>query len=362
MPNDPVIKILAITVRADIGGGPEHLFQLLRAYGSRAAVMVACPDDAPYFARYQGLANVTEVVEIPHRRFQLSTLMQLRALVKAQGVQVIHSHGKGAGLYGRLLAALTGVPCLHTFHGLHVGEYGPAKRAVYLGIERVLGWFTRAAICVSAGEDAQIAKAGFLPAAKRHIIDNGVEVPASLSNRAMDDVLRIVAVNRFDPQKNPALLVKIAERLRDRIGDDFVLTVMGQGDQFDAIAGDLVMAGLDQVQLIGPSTVPRDILRQHDLFLSTSLWEGMPLAVLEAMSEGLVPVVTDVVGNRDVVVHGQTGWLYPADDADAAARLLIDARDTWQATRQAAHAAIAADYSVQRMADRTLGLTEKLAR
>jgi len=132
-----VTKILAITARADIGGGPEHLFQLTKGYGNRAKVIIACPNDAPYFARYQTLDNVPDVIEIPHRAFRLGAVWRLRAKARAAGVHVIHSHGKGAGIYGRLLSVLTGIPCIYTFHGLHTGEHGPTKRALYLGIERV---------------------------------------------------------------------------------------------------------------------------------------------------------------------------------------------------------------------------------
>lgn len=356
MPGTDPFRVLAVTVRADLGGGPEHLYQLTRAFGGRVITTIACPDEPPYRARYAALENVDRVVDLPHRAFDLSRLRALARLVRQGGIDLIHSHGKGAGLYTRMLSAMTGVPCVHTFHGLHVGDYGAARREVYLMLERALGLATRAAICVSEGERALIAAARILPARKLRVIENGVLVPDQVAGQ--DAELRIVAVNRFDHQKNPELLVDIADALRRRLGDGFFMTVIGQGDALDATRAAIAARGLsDQVLLPGATDDPRAVYRAHNVFLSSSRWEGMPLAVLEAMSEGLAVVATDVVGNRDVVQDRVTGALYPLDDAVRAADILAGLTpQTRQDMGQAGRQAVIDRYSVDRMADRTLAV------
>lgn len=105
-----------------------------------------------------------------------------------------------------------------------------------------------------------------------------------------------------------------------------------------------------------PAPTHARISRDSDLFLSTSRWEGMPLAVLEAMSEGLPVVATDVPGNRDLV-DATVGGVYPDDNAEAAAALIAElTADGLRQKGQAAHNRVLQQYSVQRMADATMAI------
>lgn len=354
----PSLRILSVTVRADIGGGPEHLYRLSQAFGEKARITVACPDEPPYHARYAALSNVEAVIDIPHRKFSVSRFWQLVSLVRQRDFDIIHSHGKGAGLYTRLLSLITRRPCVHTFHGLHVGEYGKVKRMIYLGIERFLGMSTRTAICVSQGEYDLICAARILPSRKMRIVENGVIVAEALRVPPQNDRLEIVAVSRFDHQKNPEMLVEIAALLKQQIGSAFRLTVLGQGEKMDAIAEQIATRGLtNEMVLHGPHPSPVDVMAQADIFLSTSRWEGMPLAVLEAMGQGVCPVVSDVVGNNDVVQGGETGRLFGPDDPQTAADICAEMNGEMRAQLGAqAYARAKARYSVARMADETLAI------
>ncbi|WP_181705511.1 glycosyltransferase [Chthonobacter rhizosphaerae] len=319
--------LLQITVRADIGGGPEHLHQLLAHLPDRYEAHVACPDEQPYRQRFASVVGAGRLVDVPHRAFSRTALLDLAREVRARDVALIHSHGKGAGVYGRLLSALTGKPAVHTFHGLHVGGYGRAATLAYLGVEALLGLRTAAAICVSEGERRQIAGTGVVAPSKLRVIENGVATPPLRAAEPADDRLHIVAVNRFDVQKNPDLILDIAGWLRaDPASPAFRITVLGTGERLAACREAAMARGLaDCVHFAGPCAAPRAVFRTAHAFLSTSRWEGMPLAVLEAMSEGLPVVATDVVGNRDVVAHGVNGFLFPSQDgaagADAVRRL-----------------------------------------
>ncbi|TPE49129.1 glycosyltransferase [Amaricoccus solimangrovi] len=317
-------RILALTVRADIGGGPEHIFQLCRNIGDGMEIFIACPDEPPYHDRYAALPNVVEVIDLPHRRFQFGALFRLARIVRERRIDLIHSHGKGAGLYGRLLAALTGRPAAHTFHGLHVGEYGRFRTRAYLGLERLLSRWTERAICVSEGERELILAAGIAAPEKLTVVDNGVVIPEEAPRQPDATTPRIVAVSRYDYQKNAELIVDIAEALRARLGEGFDIEVLGTGESLPAVRAAVEERGLSaRVRLSGPSAAPREVFRRADIFLSTSRWEGMPLAVLEAMSEGLAVVATDVVGNNDVIAHDRTGLLYPEGDARAGAEAIL---------------------------------------
>ena len=358
-------RVLAITARADIGGGPEHLFQLCRSLGDQARVTIACPPDAPYDARYRTLSNVEQVVEIPHRAFTWSALMRLRQICKDAQIDLIHSHGKGAGLYGRLLGMFTGTPVVHTFHGLHVGEYGIAKKSLYLGLETVLGWWTRAAIAVSDGEAAGLRAARILKPSKLNVIPNGVELGEASRPRSDLPPLRVLAVSRYDYQKNAKLCLDIAAEIKER-GLPIEIRAIGTGEALEECQARVVEEALEgQITLAGPTNKPRDDMRWAHVFLSTSRWEGMPLAVLEAMSEGCVPVLTDVVGNRDVLSARLADGLFRSEDAsDGADRLvaLLQNPNALAALSIEARETVAAHFSVDEMARKTAEIYDAVLR
>ncbi|WP_158971906.1 glycosyltransferase [Chachezhania sediminis] len=355
------MKVLFLTVRADLGGGPEHLYQLLANHPEGAEIWVGCPRDEPYFSRYAELLGADRIVEIPHRKFTRSALFRLAGLVRSEGIEVVHSHGKGAGLYGRLLAALTPARSVHTFHGLHVGEYGKAKKAVYLALERALGRLTSRAICVAETEAEAIRAVNMIPAGRLVTIVNGVVVPDGIERPALSETgpLKILAVSRYDHQKNPDLMIDVAAALKGRRA--FEMVVLGTGERLEEMRARVAAEGLgDMVDLKGGVPSSRPYMRAAHVFLSSSRWEGMPLAVLEAMSEGLCPVVTDVAGNHDLVDHDRTGLLYAG--ADEAATLLAGlGPDRFDVLSGAARAFVEDGYSVQTMARRTYALLQEVA-
>ena len=358
------MKLLAISVRSDFGGGPEHLYRLMEAVGAQVDVCAALPNDIPYWQRIGNLSNVSSLVEIPHRSIGISHLRSLSKIIVERDIQLLHSHGKGAGIYARALSLLTGRPCVHTFHGLHVGEYGALQKQAYLCLERLMGVVTNSAISVSEGEAQKILASGIISRRKLHVIENGVIVPdlapLRLPAGTHFDPLRVVAVSRSDVQKNAELLLPIAhilEKASKSGGPEVRITVLGTGDGLEDLRAKVAAEGLSwRLELIGPHSAPREVFRTSDVFLSTSRWEGMPLAVLEAMSEGLPVVATNVVGNRDVLRDGVGGLLYPSEDSAAGAKALLQLANPEVRNRLGAEARARVEtrYSVTRMAKRTL--------
>jgi glycosyltransferase involved in cell wall biosynthesis len=361
------IRVLMISVRADYGGGPEHLYRLIDALPNTIALFVACPNEAPYWERYARIVPSDHLLQIPHRRFTLTDLFALVSFVRRHRIDIIHSHGKGAGVYGRIVAFITRKQSIHTFHGIHTGAYRPLGKWLYLCLERLFSAVTSRCIAVSQGEADLIRHLHLCDPNKLILIETGVVIPKQeCRNRPDNDSIRmIISMTRFDYQKNSELILSILEALhRNGQLKRFRFVLMGSGEGQSALAAEIRERSFDHAVLFtGAIPHPEDYLKKAFCYLSTSRWEGMPLGVLEAMAAGLPVVATDVIGNRDAVDHGKTGFLYEQDSPQAAADHLVRLADDETLWRQFAEESMAKaekNYSVNRMARRTADLYSAL--
>jgi glycosyltransferase involved in cell wall biosynthesis len=354
--------ILHITVRADFGGGPEYVYRLSQGLVSQYNQFIACPKEDPYWSRYCRLLGDNNMCEIPHRAFTLRSLSKLKRLVVEKDISLIHSHGKGAGLYSRLLAIFSRRPCIHTYHGLHVGQYRHWTRLAYLGYERLFSIPTSQFICVSRSERDEVVSLRAAPADRVTVVNNGVYAPARdrVLGQLRSGPFTIVAANRYDYQKNAELILDIASIVRERTRPEEVKFILiGDGEKRGDIARLLKQRDLEKtVFQLGAVAAPRQIFCAAHVFLSTSRWEGMPLAVLEAMSEGMPIVASDVTGNRDIVKDGITGFLYPLDGPSVAADRILRLRDhrLWAEFARNAYDEVAKKYSVEQMTSSMAGI------
>lgn len=353
----PTIRVLHITASSMIGGGPEHVWQLVRHLPANIVSFIAAPDCEPYGSRFAEAVGAERLYTVPQRKFSFASLWGLLQFIRNNRVEIIHSHGKGAGIYGRIAALLTHTTSVHTFHGIHLPKRRLARQA-YLGLERTLCRVSRACITVSEGELIE-AKALKLCQQKLFRILNGVEVPETRPFSVQPSPFSLVHVSRFDPaQKNSLWLVELALALRQADILQFCRFVLiGEGEELTELQRRISSAGLeDFFEILGNQPSTRPFLRGVGCLISTSRWEGLPLAVLEAQAEGVPAVVTDVVGNRDAIADGVTGFVYPLDDTTAAVahiKSLLDDAALWYRMQAAAYMRAKTLFSVEQMAHET---------
>lgn len=127
------VRVLELLVSTAVGGGPKHVFDLVTRLSPELSPIVAAPPDGPFFERFRKAGIETHALALD--RLSPWTLAQMLRVAREREVGLIHSHGKGAGLYGRLAGRLLGIPAIHTFHGLHYQDYSPTGRCLYLGLE-----------------------------------------------------------------------------------------------------------------------------------------------------------------------------------------------------------------------------------
>jgi glycosyltransferase involved in cell wall biosynthesis len=326
------VRVLELLVSTDLGGGPAHVRDLIAGLaGPGFRFTVAGPAGGALLPALT--AAGADFAPVAADRLSPGALRDTIRLVRARRIQVIHSHGKGAGLYGRIAARLTGAASIHTFHGIHPAGYG----RLYLRLERALARWSFAVVHVSESQAAEARALGLAPAGRARVIINGIDaafVRAAAArapmSRAMlglgSDALVLATVARLDPVKRLEVLVHALPLLAARVPEAQLL-IVGDGPERDALhALARTLAPGDRVVFAGAVPDAARVLPLVDLYVTASRREGLPLAVLEAMACGLPVLATEAPGHVDAVEPEVTGRLVPLDDAPAlaaAAALLL---------------------------------------
>ena len=285
----------------------------------------------------QARARGFEVLLLRHMQSELAPrddvagVRELRALLEVGRFDLVHTHSAKAGAIGRIAAHQVGVPAvIHTFHGFPFHDFqSPLRRAAYINIERRLGRVTDRIIAVSSSVAAETVRLGIAPAERVRVIpvsidDRSVERTAASRSAARktigigDDVPVVGTVGRLDYQKAPGHFLEAMQQLRrtDAIG-----VWIGGGplrEETEQTARKMGMHG--RIRFLGERDDVPALLPAFDVFLMTSLYEGLPCAAVEAMQCGLPVVATAVNGVPEIVMPGETGLLVPPARPPAAAR------------------------------------------
>jgi glycosyltransferase involved in cell wall biosynthesis len=261
------------------------------------------------------------------------------------------------------LPKIAGRVCVHTAHGSL--QLKSVKDFAYWCAEFALTRRTDQTIAVSESEAQQLRRL-LLTGDRLKTIPNGVVVPNS-SMRATNTgatPLRIVHITRFVPQKNSDMVLSILSSLRQKGAlDRFHVDMLGDGPERPNLEQEVASLGLkDSVTFHGAQPSVSSYLAKGFCVLTTSRWEGMPLAVLEGLAHGLPAIGTDTPGNNDVISN-QVGRLFPLTDSAAAADHLIELAAnpaTWKQLSNAAVQMVQVKFSVRRMGADTVALYESI--
>ena len=249
-------------------------------------------------------------------------IISLYDVLKSIDADVIHLHSSKAGFIGRLVCkALNFKSVIYTPHGAAFLRKDLPKSKIWLFklLEKIGASITGDVICCSESECKAFANSGIAAS----YINNGIEVVKrqDVFCKSPDEVLTIVTCGRITIQKNPYLFNNIAKSFIQTNNIRFIW--IGEGE---------LQKELDSTNIEVTGWLPKhevlNLLHKADIYLSTSLWEGLPFAALEAMSLGKTMLLKDCVGNVDLVDDNQNGFLFKeANDAVNKIQLLQANRD-----------------------------------
>ena len=316
-------KILHVVISMVVGGAERLVYDMVR--------YPAFADNPPVICCMDSLGDLGEKLREEGYRvyckgrkpgLDFSMILWLRDIIRKENADVVHAHQYSPLFYAVPAAFLAGRKrVVYTEHGRFYPDIKSWKRQMFnpllaLGVDHL--------VSISDATAKAMASNDNLPARRIKIIHNGID--ASQMNTTFDraakrrelglsESCRILGTAaRLNSIKNIQMMIRGLRRILETVPDT-CLVIAGEGDEevvLKALAHDLGIA--DHVIFIGLRFDLPEIYPLFDAFLLTSFSEGISITLLEAMACGVPAVVTDVGGNREVVVEGETGWLVPVDD------------------------------------------------
>jgi glycosyltransferase involved in cell wall biosynthesis len=327
--------VLETRVVTGSGGGPDKTIlnspRHLLSAGYRTLCAYMHPPGDPGFEqlRDRALACGAPLISVLDRGpWDWHVVWQLLDLCRRERVAIWHGHDYKSNALGLLLRRFWPMRLLTTVHGW---VKQTSRTPLYYWIDRLCLPCYERVICVSEDLHQQCLAAG-VPAARCLLIENGIdtrEYARTLSTRQARERLgldpgRLVvgAVGRLSAEKGFDLLIGAADRLLGA-GLDFDLWIIGEGDEQPRLEALIAERGRqDRIRLLGYQAKPWDFYQAMDVFALSSLREGLPNVLLEALAAEVPVVATKVAGIPRLIQHAANGLLVPPGDGEALSQAL----------------------------------------
>lgn len=317
---------MRIIARLNIGGPALHVTHLARDLNpARFETMLVTGQISPTEGDMSDLAAGLNWQVVPSMGRAVSpladaaTLLKLWSLIRQYRPHIVHTHTAKAGAVGRLAAWLAGVPIvLHTFHGhTFSGYWGWVGSRLAILAEQFLSHFASRVVVVSDRLRDDLIRYGIAPAEKIGVVPLGLDLEPFAAQTPDPNATDVGIVGRLVPVKNHRLYLQMAQRM---IADGFEgrFVIVGDGELRAALEREAAELG-ERLEFTGWRRDLPGVYAKLAVVVSTSLNEGTPVSLIEAMAAGVPVVATAVGGVPDVIRHGETGWLAAGDDVAALA-------------------------------------------
>lgn len=266
------------------------------------AVRPQTPKDyVNYFDKCIRLIEVKNFIRSINPLKDLKAILEVKRIAREVQPDIIHLHSSKAGVIGRIAFSGKDVPLFYTPHGYSflMENYTPMKRRIFKFIESMMAKRNCTTISCSPGEHQETLKL----TKRATYVNNGIntaELDKMLDKvKIVDHPFTVFTLGRICFQKNPALFNSIAEAMPDTR-----FLWIGDGELREKLkSSNIEITGwVDREKAL-------QLSMNADVFLLTSLWEGLPISLLESMYMKKLCVVNDVIGNHDVIENGKNGFV-----------------------------------------------------
>jgi glycosyltransferase involved in cell wall biosynthesis len=367
------IRVLETIRQGQIGGGETHLLDLVDNLDKNIFDPVVLSfTDGPMVERLKHMGIPTHIIHTT-KPFDFTKWGKVKKLIEAEKIELVHAHGTRAHSNVSWAARKLNLPVVYTVHGwsFHDNQSFPLKKLRVLGEQ----YLTRkASVNISVSQSVHETGKKYFSGYQSVIIPNGINQQKFNTARQLKDIrselgipkeaILVLFLARFTVQKQPLTMIN-AFRKAAAQNKQLCLLMVGDGElksQADALVAQSGLGERIFMQLFRQD-VP-DILAAADIYVLPSLWEGLPLGLLEAMAMGKAVIASKADGTREVIRHNANGIMVNVDNleeevSNSLLQLAADPTLRRQLGEQAS-ATITSTYSAGRMTRQVEEIYKKL--
>lgn len=305
---------------------PSDQFQIHLIFSSNRADEIFKGEMVYFKEKGIILYDINEMSREIDIRKDIKSLYKIYKIAKNINPNIIHCHSSKAGALGRVIGILLKKRTFYTPHAYFAQNNMTSKRKkrFFVLLEKVLAKISYMTINVSDGEKQFALKEKIVTEQKSTVIYNGIQ-PIEITNNVeqKSDKFIVGTIARVDEQKNPWLFIKIAERVIEK-SPNILFKYVGDGPELPKIEKYLKENNLEEkIQFLGFAKQPEYHLSEFNIYLSTSLYEGLPYSIIEAMVLKKALVLSNVTGNNELLINEYNGELFHLNDSSKAVSSIL---------------------------------------
>lgn len=320
------IRVLQTIRQGQIGGGETHLLDLVENLDKNIFDPVVLSfTDGPMVERLKGMGIPTHIIHT-EKPFDFSKWKEVKRLMEAEKIELVHAHGTRAHSNVSWAARKLNLPVVYTVHGwsFHDNQKFPLKNLRVLG-EKYLT--RKASVNISVSASVHETGKKYFSSYQSVIIPNGINQQKFNPSRSFKDIrselgipkeaILILFLARFTEQKQPLTMIRSFCKAAAQ-HDNICLLMVGDGElkrEADTLVSQSGMS--DKIYMQSFRQDVPDILAAADIYVLPSLWEGLPLGLLEAMAMGKAVIASKADGTKEVVQHNTNGIMLNVENLEA---------------------------------------------
>ncbi|WPC17396.1 glycosyltransferase family 4 protein [Pediococcus inopinatus] len=307
------MRILHISRTMGQGGAEKIVFQLCRDNYEQCQFVVS-----------SGGSYVDELEKIGIKHYKIPDIAsrnpikmifcfwKILKIVKKNRIQIIHTHHRMAAFYACLVSFFTNVGCVYTAHN------------VFIDKKMLLRFSLRKAIIVAVGDGVRKNLVDVYGFDVNKIVTVYNSINTKIANQKNVDLIKakqngkylVGIIGRITRQKGINIFLRALAEFSKK-NKNVLGVIVGDGEDLESMKKLASKLGIDEkVMFLGYQHNVLDIMRQLDLIVSASRWEGLPLTPIEAFSQRKTIIATDIIGNNEIVKDQFNGLLFKKDSVN----------------------------------------------
>ncbi len=323
MSSSKKIKVLECIRQGQIGGGESHLLSLVENLDrSIFEPVVLSFTNGPMIDRLKQMGVETHIIHT-ERPFDISKWRKVKKFIRQKQFQLVHAHGTRANSNILWAAKSLNIPVVYTIHGW---SFHPDQKLLVRNL-RIWGEHyltSKSTVNISVSKSNQQTGKNYIQSFQSVVINNGIDLRKFNPDAEHKDVRRELGISasttlllfiaRFTSHKQPLSLIRAFGKAVQQ-NQSLHLLMVGDGDEKEQAVKLIKDLNLETKITLHPfrQDVPA-VLAASDIFVLPSLWEGLPIGLLEAMTMGKAVIASNVDGTSEIIEHEKNGLLVETDD------------------------------------------------